>query len=65
MPTKVRGRPIILGEKLDHKVKMFVKNLRASGAIVNTTIVIAAARGIVEAENRALLAENGGHLDIS
>ena len=44
---------------------MFVKNVRASGGVVNTTIVIAAARGIVEAENRALLVENGGHLDVS
>ena len=65
MPTKVRGRPFMLGENLDDKVKMFVKNLCASEGVVNTTIVFAAARGIVEAENRALLVENGGHLDIS
>lgn len=65
LPTKIRGRPLMLGDKLDDRVKMFVKNLRAAGGVVNTTIVVAAARGIVRAENRALLVENGGHLDVS
>lgn len=32
---------------------------------VNTTIVVAAAQGIVGAENRALLKENCGHMDIN
>ena len=64
LPTKARGRPLMLGEELDENVKKFLKNLRLSGGVINTTIVIAAAHGIVEAENRALLAGNGGHLDI-
>ncbi|CAG2194694.1 unnamed protein product [Mytilus edulis] len=46
LPTKIRGRPLMLGDKLDDRVKMFVKNLRAAGGVVNTTIVVAAARGI-------------------
>lgn len=65
LPTKVRGRPLMLGEKIDDEVKQFIKNLRTSGGVVNTTIVVAAAQGIVGAENRALLKENGGHMDIN
>lgn len=60
----LRGRPLMLGEKIDDEVKQFIKNFRTSGGVVNTTIVVAAAQGIVGAENRALLKENGGHMDI-
>lgn len=55
----------MLGEKIDDEVKQFIKNFRTSGGVVNTTIVVAAAQGIVGAENRALLKENGGHMDIN
>lgn len=58
----LRGRPLMLGEKIDDEE--FIKNFRTSGGVVNTTIVVAAAQGIVGAENRALLKENGGHMDI-
>ncbi|OWF47839.1 hypothetical protein KP79_PYT26149 [Mizuhopecten yessoensis] len=65
MPTKARGRPLRLGEHLDNSVKSFIRKLRQAGGVVNTTIVTAAARGIVEAHNRASLPENGGSLDIT
>lgn len=58
----LRGSPLMLGEKIDDEE--FIKNFRTSGGVVNTTIVVAAAQGIVGAENRALLKENGGHMDI-
>ena len=35
--------------------------LRDSGEVVNTSIAIAAATGIVRKRDRSLLAENGGH----
>lgn len=65
LPTKVRGRPLMLGEEIDDEVKQFIKNVRTSGGVVNTIIVVAAVQGIVGAENRALLKENGGHMDIN
>lgn len=63
--TKVRGRSQMLGEKIDDEVKQFIKNLFTSGDVVNTTIVVAASQGLVGAERRALLKENGGHMDIN
>lgn len=55
----------MLGEQLDSDVKSFIRNVRLAGGVVNTTIVTAAARGIVEAHNRALLAINGGSIELT
>lgn len=55
----------MLGEKIDDEVNQFKKDLRASGGVVNTIVVVTAARGIAGAENRALLEKkNGGHMDV-
>lgn len=45
----------MLGETIDDEVNQFKKDLRASGGVVNTIVVVTAARGIAGAENRALL----------
>lgn len=45
----------MLGGKIDNEVKSYIKNLRLAGGILNSTIVSAAARGIVESKNKALL----------
>ena len=58
-----RGRPLKLG-KLDNKVQMYVKKLRAAGGIVNKTVVISAATGIVEALDPSLLQQHGGHINL-
>ena len=63
--TKTQGRPLLLGEELDKCVQDYIKNLREIRDIVNTTIVIGAANGIVSAQNCALLLENGGHVSIT
>ena len=39
--------------------------MRLAGGVVNSTIVVAAARGIVEAHNRALLSENGESINLT
>ena len=39
--------------------------MRQAGGVVNTTIVMAAAKGIVATKNSALLVEHGGHIEIS
>ena len=47
LPSKKKGRPLLLGEKLDQQVKTYLHALRSSGAVVNTAIALARAQGIV------------------
>ena len=63
-PSK-RGRKTLLGEKLDSKVQFFIKSVRDSGRVVNSAIVITAAKGIVLSHDRSLLFENGGHFELT
>lgn len=60
---KKRGRPLLLGE-LDNFVKDHVTELRKGGGVLNRNIVIATARGIVKYENKALLSENWGPIQL-
>ena len=62
LPTKPRGRPLLLGSTLDDQVKEYVTALRATAGVVNTAIVLAAAEGIVAATERSLLRQHGGSL---
>jgi len=62
--SKKRGRPLLLGAELDTKVQKYVSVLRDNGAVINTQIVIAAAKGIVTGTDRTMLVENGGSIDI-
>ena len=65
LPKKVSGRPLLLGEDLDATVREFVESLRKVGGVVNTSIVMAAAEGIVAAKNPSLLVAHGGHIEIT
>lgn len=47
LPKKVSRRPLALGEDLDATVREFVESPRKVGGVVNTSIVMAAAEGIV------------------
>ena len=60
LPTNARGRPLLLGD-LDQFVQT---QLRATGGIINSDVVIAASKGVVTAKNRSLLKVFGGHLCI-
>jgi len=60
----VRGKPAKLGE-LDGQVQSYVRKLRMCGGIVNRTVVISAATGIVRSRDPSLLKENGGHIDFN
>ena len=62
LPEKKRGRPLLLGDKLDGQVKSYIGYLREKGAAVNTAIVVGIAQGIVKSHNGNLLTCNGGHL---
>ena len=63
LPCKKKGRPLLLGNELDRRVREYVTALRESGAVVNTAIVIAAAWGIVKSYDSNLLKCNGGHIE--
>lgn len=65
LPPKKRGRPPLLGTELDHRVQLYVKELRANGAIINTAIVMATGEGIVQHHDMNLLAKHGGPIAIT
>ena len=64
MKAEPRGRPLKLGITLDCKVQAFVKNLRKVGGAVTSTVVVAAANGIVKHNDPHLLKVNGGSVEL-
>ena len=60
LPCKKTGRPLLLGDELDKQVQEYVKYMRDRGTAVNTTVVMAAAEGIVKSKDANLLNNNGG-----
>ncbi len=65
LPIKKRGKPLLLGEKLDSEVKTYIHAVREEGGVVTTAITMAAATAIVRKADRNLLAENGGPITIT
>ena len=65
LSTRARGRPLLLGPDLDNAVKEYVESTRKMGGVINTTLVMAGAEGIVAARDRGLLVANGGHIEIT
>ena len=65
LPSKKRGRPLLLGEKLDREVKCYIQAVREGGGVVTSTITMAAAMAIVRKHDRTLLKENGGPVIIT
>ena len=63
--SKKRGRPKLLPEDLMKKTIETVQSLRLKGAPISSSIINAVAKGIVIANDRMLLVENGGHLSFS
>ena len=58
MPPKKCGRPLLLSESIDKQVQAYVKNSQEQGCIVNSTLVIAAARGILKKFDSSLAKSN-------
>ena len=54
----------MLGDGIDKKLQLYLKANRANGGPVIVGIAIAAARGLVLAENRNKLFEYGGHIKL-
>ena len=57
LPEKWRGRPLLIGEELEDKVKWFLTEIRKSGGVVNSQIAVGAAKGVIKARDATLLAE--------
>ena len=64
LPQGKIGCPLLLGETLDHQVQAYLSMLRDWG-VINTSIAIAAATGIVRKNESNLLAANGGHIALT
>ena len=65
LPSKKKGRPLLLGDELDKQVQAYITNLRSGHAVVNTAIVLALAEGIVKGSDPSLLVCNGGSVDLT
>ena len=47
LPSKKRGRPVLLGEKLDKHLQQLIIIMRTRGTPIGTTVVIGIGRGIL------------------
>ena len=54
----------MLPSEIDKKVIDMIKIMRESGAVVNYNILIAVAVGVITANDRTLLKENGGTIEL-
>ena len=63
-PPKKRGRPLLVGNKLDAQVQLYVKELQNNGAVINIAIVMATAEGLVQHHDVNLLAKHRGPIAI-
>ena len=60
-----RCYPLLLRHKLDKEAREYITNLRGTGSVINSSIVLAAAEGIVKYFDSNLFQCNGDHLLIS
>ena len=65
LPQAKRGRPLLIGEKLNSAVKAYVRSVREASGIVTSSIVAAATTAMVRKDDAKLLAENGDPLSIT
>ena len=64
VPRKKRRRPTLFPQKIDHKVIIMIKKMRESGSVINYDIIRAISTGIIVANDRTLLKENGGSIEL-
>ena len=50
---------------LDKAVQEYVRGLREVGSVVDISIIMAAAEGIIVAQDEGLLVQHGGHIEIT
>ena len=59
------GRPVLLGNKLDHQVQVYLQRVRESGGTVTARIAVAAAKGILLSTDQSKMAEFGGYIQLN
>ena len=64
LPQKKRGRRTLLPEEIDKKVMEMAQSMRLTGAVVNYNILIAIAKALIIANDRTMLAEYGGTIQL-
>ena len=65
LPQSKRGRKMMLGEQLNCKVQNYIKALHNAGTPIGSSVVMAAAEGLVRDYDRSFLVEYRGHIAIS
>ena len=63
--VKKMGHPTLLPAELMQKVVHLVSALRLRGATVSSSVICSVARGLILANDRSLLLENCGHIDLN
>ena len=48
LPERKRGRSKLVGDDIDNKVQLYIRNVRVGGGIVSARVVMGAAQGILE-----------------
>ena len=56
--------PLLIGAELDARIKLYIKKMRRN-VVINTSVLMAAAEGIVTHHDANLLAKSGGPIVIS
>ena len=65
LPTRKRGRNVLLGEDTERQLQLYLKKIRDLGGVVTASIAIAAATGILLSTDSSRLAEFGGYIELS
>ena len=65
LANKKTGRPLLLGEDLDKQVQAYLVALWENGAVVNTAIAIACAKGVVKFFDSNLLECSVGQVSLT
>ena len=65
LPSKKRGRPLLMGDDLDRQVQSYVRATRDGKGAVTTTVVLAAGEAILQHSNKKLSHEHGGPIKLT
>ena len=65
LPSKKRGRPLLIGNDLDKLVQSYVRATRDGKGAVTTTVVLAAGEAILNHGNKKLSHDNGGPIKLT
>ena len=65
LPVKKRGRPPLLGEKLDKYLQEIIIAMRGRGTPISTNIIIGIGRGILLKHSKSSLEEFGGRVKLN